>query len=77
MVSNSIGKPNKARRIPIFIVNNTNKTYNLRRGSVVGKVCLYKAEEIASVDKTVKEEDINIQTDINVPTAYGCHIEYN
>ena len=70
MVTNSIGKLNKARKIPVLIVNNTNKTINLRRGSVVGKVTLVKSGEIASVSKSNDNEETSNFPYINVPPEH-------
>ena len=38
MVSNSIAKLGKNRNIPVMIVNNTNKTYKIRKGCVLAKL---------------------------------------
>lgn len=70
MVTNSIGKLNKSRKIPVFIVNNTNKTVNLRRGSVVGKIELIGSEEIASVSKSNATEEVYDSDHIKVPPEH-------
>ena len=44
MVTNSVGKLNGRRKIPVFIVNNTNKTFRLNRGSVVGRISAVREE---------------------------------
>lgn len=81
MVANSLGKLNKARKIPVFIVNNTNKTFNLRKGSVVGKITSVDVDSIAAVDKKSEVNSTYMHTDINVPPEHrdtiAAIIEHN
>jgi hypothetical protein len=38
MLNNAVIKIDKTRKFPIMIVNNTNKTFTLRRGCIIGKL---------------------------------------
>ena len=74
MVSNSVGKLNEARRIPVFIVNNTNRTFCIRRGSVVGQMTQIKTRNISAVNLATEHDTTEgttlDKTDINVPSEH-------
>ena len=77
MVGNSVVKMNKLRQLPIMIVNNTDKTFTLKRGCIVGKIEAIQEENIASVNNVQKsEDDFKIdKAEINAPEEYKELIE--
>ena len=68
-----------------LIVNNTTKTFHIKRGSVVGTLSAVMAEEISAVNSTTARNmtnDANLNvSDINVPSehkeAIERHVNYN
>ena len=77
LVANSVGKLNKSRRIPICLVNNTNKFHRIKRSSVFGTLLSTSTSEVGSLDKVISnhnnqsdqtETDVNSQ--INVPDEH-------
>ena len=50
MVSNSVAKLAKNRVLPVMVVNNTNRTIRLSKGSVIAKVELITQTQINSLD---------------------------
>ena len=54
MVSNSIAKMSKNRRLPILEVNNTNQTVSLSKGCVIAKVDSIASKRTESVNNLVK-----------------------
>ena len=67
MISNAVVKMNKNREVPILIVNNTDKTFNLNRGCIVGKLEVIEETNIASINEInkSKENDENKTGKIN------------
>ena len=52
MVANTVVKPNKQRKFPVMIVNNTNKTVKLKKECVVGKAeSVYEQNMVIVKDK--------------------------
>ena len=78
MVSNSIAKLGKNRNIPVMIVNNTNKTYKIRKGCVLAKLEKIEDEPVMSLNEVVKQ-DRKVQPlsfeEINVPEQYADKIK--
>ena len=77
LVANSVGKLNKNRRIPICLVNNTNKFHRIKRSSVVGTLLSTTTSEIASLDKVISnhknqsdQTEIGLNSLINVPDEH-------
>jgi len=57
-----------------MIVNNTNRTYRLKRGCVVGKIEFVAAQNVVAMTKKLKEEqdfENDIFADLNVPNAHS------
>ena len=82
MVSNSVVKMDNSRQVPIMIVNNTDKTFNLKRGCILGKVESIQEVDIVSPEfgqekeNNAKKENNAINTDeIKVPTEHKKLIE--
>ena len=68
-LSNAVIKIDKTRQFPIMIVNNTDKTFTLRRGCIIGKIEAIQEESISSINSINKTaiENSQINTDeINV-----------
>ena len=69
MLSNAVIKIDKTRHFSIMIVNNTDKTFTLRRGCIIGKIEAIQEESISSINSINKTaiENSQINTDeINV-----------
>ena len=49
VVSNSVTKIHRCNKIPVLILNSTNKTINLKRGCVVGRIRKSNVNDISSV----------------------------
>ncbi|CAG2190359.1 unnamed protein product [Mytilus edulis] len=72
LVSNSVTKIHKVNKIPVLMLNNTNKTICLNRGCVVGKVSDINTNDVSCVTKdgqTIESIDISNQK-IDVPQDY-------
>ena len=54
MVANTVVKPNKQRKFPILIVNNTNRTIKLKKGCVVGKAELVYEQNMVTVKDKIQ-----------------------
>ena len=57
MVSNSIAMINVSRKIPIMVVNNTNKTFKLKRGCSIARVENINDQKVFSVTAVNKNID--------------------
>ena len=79
MVSNSIAKMSKNRRLPILVVNNTNQTVSLSKGCVIAKVDSIASSRIESVNNLVKNTkpgDGKVwDADVDVPSHYKPQIQ--
>lgn len=51
-ICESINKVNNPHKVPVMLVNNSQKFINLKRGTVLGKVECVSESEIRSVDET-------------------------
>ncbi len=78
MVGTSIAKINGSRSIPILVVNGTNKTIKLRRGSVIAKAesvgehCSITSCDVATnCPKRLTPESLS---DVNVPVQYKSKV---
>ena len=78
MVSNSISKLNKNRTVPVMIVNNTNKTYEIRNWCVLAKLEKNEDKPVMSLNEVVKKDrklaPLNFE-EINVPEQYADRIK--
>ena len=54
MLSNAVIKIDKTRQFPIMIVNDTDKTFTLRRGCIIGKIEAIQEESIRSINSINK-----------------------
>ena len=72
MVSSSITKTTTNRKVPVFIVNNTNKTLQLKRGSIIGKVGPLSHKNVHDINniKSDRPEHTGSDStnDLSVPT---------
>ena len=74
MVANTVVKPNKQRKFPIMIVNNTNRTIKLRKGCVVGKAELVYEQNMVTVKDKIQATKGPTKVDnINKVNAPGEH----
>jgi len=71
----SLNRVRNPRKVPIMLVNNSQKFINLKRGTVVGKVGCVKENEINSVSQPKVTDQDDIYDDINVPEGYRDKIE--
>ena len=80
MLSNAVIKIDNTRQFPIMIVNNTDKTFTLRRGCIIGKIEAIQEESISSINSINKNgiKNSKINTDeINVSKEHKQKIEKN
>lgn len=66
----SVSEVRNPQKVPVLLVNQTNRTMNLRRGSVVGKARPLELQDISSVamgDNGIIKEDFQ---DVDVPDEY-------
>jgi hypothetical protein len=80
MLSNAVIKRDKTRPFPIMIVNDTDQTFTLRRGCIIGKIEAIQEESISSINNINKNRIKNskINTDeINVSSEHKDKFEKN
>lgn len=74
MVSNYVSFLDKNRRLPLLIVNNTNKEISLRKGCQVAKIIDVANENVMSINSAIKRNQTSISFDLNtdlvVPEAH-------
>ena len=76
MLEDSVMKVNEKRTFPIMIVNETNKTFRLRRGCVVGKAEQVPSESVIEINhqpsevSEVSESKPNFLTDAVIPLEH-------
>jgi hypothetical protein len=60
MIGSVVAKTKSSRRIPVLVVNNTNKTFKLKRSCVVGRINAIddKSIETSIQDRNKNEEKI-------------------
>lgn len=79
MITNSVGKVLPNNEVAVMIVNNTNKTFTLKKGCVIAKVSKIDECHISAVDKEVKQvsgdnSDENEWKDVDVDPQYRDEI---
>ena len=70
----TIVKVDQRKRFPVLISNNSNKTYRIRKGNVIGKLEEILEENLVTTEKRVnidKEDDVPI----NVPATFKNEVE--
>ena len=76
MLEDSVMKVNEKRTFPIMIVNETNKTFRLRRGCVIGKAEQVPSESVIEINhqpsevSEVSESKPNFVTDAAIPLEH-------
>ena len=88
-MSKSVAIVNDSRKIPIMIVNNTNKTFHLKRGCPIARVENIHSQNIARINEVTKSryqqqstkkpnkgEKQNSSTEINAHVEYMPYIRY-
>jgi hypothetical protein len=73
VVQESIHVLKETGKLPIVIVNRTNRHYNLWKGSIVGKITAFDESEISTVDTETEEDEQVTKGDfanIQVPEKY-------
>lgn len=74
MVTNSVTKMNDNRIIPVLLVNNTNKTFTVRKGRPIAKIEQIEGQSIMSVNATAQNLDSSQSSEnfenIDVPEKY-------
>jgi transposase InsO family protein len=77
VVQESIHTLKETGKLPVVIVNRTNRHYNFWKGSIIGKITTFDENEIATVD-TETEENEQVTTEdfanIQVPEKYRADI---
>lgn len=72
LIGNAIVKIENVNKVPIHIVNNTNKTFRFKRGTAVGKINGVLEENLVSLEEELTnkmpETEDNVQ--INVPSEH-------
>ena len=71
MVTNSIAKVHQNRFIPVMIVNNTNKTFTIRKGCPVAKIEQIQGQAIMSVNAEsmhkASNENLDLFDEVDAP----------
>jgi hypothetical protein len=76
MIGNVVAKTKSPRRIPVLMVNNTNKTFKLKRGCVIGRVNVIDDQSIeTSIQDKNKEKVENLNTELLVSPEHRQMIE--
>ena len=72
MLGNALAKTKPSRAIPVLLINNTNKTFRLRRGCIIGRINVVDEGAIASITKEeAKDSTSQDLTDgIDVPPEH-------
>ncbi|CAC5399405.1 unnamed protein product [Mytilus coruscus] len=76
LIGNSVVKISQLNRIPIHIVNSTNKTFKFKRGTAVGRINTVLEENLVSLNE-IKNKEIQFENEgeINVPREHKSIIE--
>ncbi|CAG2218766.1 Transposon Ty3-G Gag-Pol polyprotein,Transposon Ty3-I Gag-Pol polyprotein [Mytilus edulis] len=76
LIGNSVVKINQLNRIPIHVVNSTNKTFKFKRGTAVGRINTVLEENLVSLNE-IKNKEIQLENDceIDAPLEYKSIIE--
>jgi hypothetical protein len=78
MIGSVVAKTKPSRRIPVLVVNNTNKTYKLKRGCVIGRINVIddKSIETSVQDKNKDEEQFDdLKAELQVSPEHRQMIE--
>ena len=69
MLGNALAKTKPSRAIPVLLINNTNKTFRLRRGCIIGRVSVIEEQAIESVTRedTTDSGPQDVTEEISVP----------
>ena len=78
MVANSVARMNSNRIIPVMLVNNTNKTFTIRKGQPIAKIERIQGQAIMSVKESTKEmescQSSETFNEVDVPYEYRSQI---
>ena len=68
-VCKSIAKVTRSRKIPVMVVNETNKWFKLKRGEVMGKGERLKEQDVVNmnINEISKQDENDVLSNINVP----------
>ena len=72
MLGNALAELKPSRAIPVLLINNTNKTFKLRGGCIIGRVDVIEEQAIDSVTRedTTDSGPQDVTDEINVPTEH-------
>ena len=75
VVCKAITKIRNPRRIPIMVVNQTNKFFNLKRGTVIGKGESIQEQEIKFLNEITEQEQSEYMSTLQVPPEHKGKLE--
>lgn len=76
MIGGAIAKTRQSCRVPVLLVNNTNKIFKVKRGSIIGKINAVDEMCIEPTTSTGKDDDLqDITAELNVPPEHRQRIE--
>jgi hypothetical protein len=76
MIGNVIAETKSSRRIPVLKVNNTNKTFKLKRGCVIGRISVVDDLAIEKSVPTKTDEKVeNLKAELQVSPEHRQMIE--
>lgn len=76
MIGSAIAKTRQSCRVPVLLVNNTNKIFKVKRGSIIGKINAVDEMCIEPTTSTGKDDDLqDITAELNVPPEHRQRIE--
>ena len=77
MIGSAIAKTKKSRNVPVLLVNNTNKTFRIKRGCVIGRINVIDDQSIETTINEVKSKDTlgDITDELDVSDEHRSLIE--
>ena len=77
MIGSAVAKTKMSRNVPVLLVNNTNKTFKLRRGCVIGRINVIDDQSIETTVNEVLSSDTssNLLSELDVADKHRTFIE--
>ncbi|VDH96240.1 Hypothetical predicted protein [Mytilus galloprovincialis] len=68
MVGNAVAKIQSLYKIPVHLVNSTNKTFKFKRGTAIARIGSILEENLVSFEKEIKNANLEkkVETEVNV-----------
>lgn len=77
MIGSAVARTKKSRKVPVLLVNNTNKTFKIKRGCVIGRINAIDETSIepSTMEATDNKASQDPMTEFNVPPEHRPRIE--